>query len=368
MTEPSSYRAARPIRPDTLLSVVVPLFNEQASLEAFFLELDRVAKDLRCRVEYVCVNDGSRDGTLEILRRKLDSDARLRIVNFSRNFGKEAALMAGLASARGDAVVIIDADLQEPPAVIARFLQKWSEGYDVVYGVRACRKVDSLAKRWTAKAFYAVFNKLTDVHIPAGAGDFRLLDRRVADALLLLPERNRFMKGLFSWVGFSQIGVEFVRQERVAGASAWSYLRLVNLAIDGLTSFSIGPLRLAGMAGVVISLMGFAYAAFLTARTLIFGADVPGYASVMVVIMVLGGFQLISLGLIGEYLGRLYMEAKKRPLYLISDVFERPAGALTEKPVVAGSLAASVRRIIPDELILEAQASRSGQPVVRRLR
>lgn len=231
-------------------------------------------------------------------------------------------MTAGLERARGDVVVVIDADLQDPPALIGDFLAKWREGYDVVYGVRASRDSDTLLKRATARAFYRVFNAIASVPIPHDAGDFRLMDRRVVDALLALPERNRFMKGLFAWVGFRQTGVEFVRDTRVAGRSSWNYFRLWNFAVDGLTSFSIMPLRIASVAGGVISLLGFAYAAYLVVRTLVSGVDVPGYASIVVIMLFLGGVQLLCLGLIGEYLGRLYVEAKGRPLFIVSDVFE----------------------------------------------
>jgi polyisoprenyl-phosphate glycosyltransferase len=314
---------------ETLLSIVVAFYNEERTIDALFAEMDRVAATLPCRVEFVCVNDGSRDGTLDALRAKLKQDSRIRIVNFARNFGKEAALTAGLAHTRGDAVVVIDADLQDPPSLIPQFLEKWSEGFDVVYGVRSTRASDTFLKRATANAFYKLFNKVTDVKIPPDAGDFRLLDRRVVDALLELPERNRFMKGLFAWVGFRQTGVAFVREPRVAGKTSWNYLRLFNFAIDGITSFSIAPLRIASLTGVVASILGFIYAAFLTVRTIIFGVDVPGYASIMVVTMFLGGIQLICLGLIGEYLGRLYIEAKGRPLYIVADVIEADSVAHT---------------------------------------
>ena len=304
-----------------LLSIVAAFYNEEEAIPAFFREIEAAVRALDVGVEYVCVNDGSSDATLALLRRQMAATPNIRVVNLARNFGKEAAISAGLAHARGSAVIVIDADLQDPPSLIPAFVAKWREGYDVVYGVRASRMADSFLKRVTARMFYALFNRLTDVQIPPGAGDFRLMNRRVVDALLALPERNRFMKGLFAWVGFRQTGVEFVREARVAGRSGWSYLRLTDFAIDGLTSFSIAPLRLASFFGVLVSLLGFIYAAFLVARTLIFGADVPGYASVMVVMMFLGGVQLFCLGLIGEYLGRLYIEAKGRPLYIVAVVF-----------------------------------------------
>lgn len=305
------------------LSIVVAFYNEEKAIAPFFAEMDRVAATLDCALEYVCVNDGSRDATLELLKAELAKGRAMKIVNFARNFGKEAAMTAGLEQAQGAAVVVIDADLQDPPALIKDFLAKWREGYDVVYGVRASRQADSFSKRATAGAFYRVFNAIASVPIPHDAGDFRLMDRRVVAALLSLPERNRFMKGLFAWVGFKQTGVEFVREARVAGETSWNFLRLWNFAVDGLTSFSIVPLRIASWAGGIISLLGFAYAAYLVVRTLVYGVDVPGYASIVVIMLFLGGVQLLCIGLIGEYLGRLYIEAKGRPLYIIADIFEK---------------------------------------------
>jgi glycosyltransferase involved in cell wall biosynthesis len=305
-----------------LISIVVAFYNEEKAIESFFAEMDRVAATLDCDVEYVCVNDGSRDNTLALLQAELGRGRRMRIVNFARNFGKEAAMTAGIAEAKGDAVVVIDADLQDPPSLIAAFIAKWREGFDVVYGVRASREADSLFKRATAGAFYRIFNAIASVPIPHDAGDFRLMDRRVVNALLSLPERNRFMKGLFAWVGFRQTGVEFVREARVAGETSWNFIRLWNFAVDGLTSFSIVPLRMASWFGGMISLLGFAYALYLVVRTMVYGVDVPGYASIVVIVLFLGGVQLLCIGLIGEYLGRLYIEAKGRPLYIVADVFE----------------------------------------------
>jgi glycosyltransferase involved in cell wall biosynthesis len=304
------------------ISIVVALYNEEKSIELFFTELDRVTATMPTAVfEYVCVNDGSNDQTLQILRQRLAGDGRFYIIDFARNFGKEAALAAGLAHAHGDAVIIIDADLQDPPALIVDFLNKWREGYDVVYGIRSSRRSDTFLKRTTAAWFYELFNRLSEIKIPPNAGDFRLLDRRAVAALLAMPERNRFSKGLFAWIGFRQIGVKFARNTRVAGSTSWSYLRLFNFAVDAVTSFSILPLRVAGFAGGIISMFGFIYALFLIFRTLVQGVDVPGYASIMVVMMFLGGVQLFCLGLIGEYLGRLYIEAKSRPLYVVSKTF-----------------------------------------------
>jgi len=305
-----------------LISIVVAFYNEEKAIASFFAEMDRVAATLPIPVEYVCVNDGSRDKTLALLQGELGAHRRMRIVNFARNFGKEAAMTAGIEQARGDAVVVIDADLQDPPSLILEFIAKWREGWDVVYGVRASREADSFFKRATAGAFYRIFNAIASVPIPHDAGDFRLMDRRVVNALLALPERNRFMKGLFAWVGFRQTGVEFVREARVAGETSWNFIRLWNFAVDGLTSFSIAPLRMASMAGGAVSALAFAYALYLVIRTLVYGVDVAGYASIVVIMLFLGGVQLLSIGLIGEYLGRLYIEAKDRPLYIVADVFD----------------------------------------------
>lgn len=308
---------------EALLTVVIALHNEEKAIAALFSEMSRIETKVDCRVEYICVNDGSTDATLARLREELVRKTNIVIVDLARNFGKEAAMTAGLAQARGDAVLVIDADLQDPPSLIPEFLSKWREGYDVVYGVRTSRASDTLIKRMTAAMFYGLFNRVADTKIPLGAGDFRLMDRRVVLALLQMPERNRFMKGLFSWVGFKQTGVEYRRESRAGGESSFSYPRLVDFAIDGLTSFSILPLRLASLAGILVSIVGFSYATYLILRTLVEGVDVPGYASIMVVMMFLGGVQLICLGFIGEYLGRLYVEAKGRPLYVIAGIESR---------------------------------------------
>src|SRR5215469_1604828 len=248
---------------EALLSIVIALHNEEDGVDALFSELLRMEPSLDCRIEYVCVNDGSTDGTLAKLREKMNAGRNITIVDLARNFGKEAAMTAGLAQASGDAVLVIDADLQDPPSLIPAFVAKWREGNDVVYGVRISRASDTLPKRVTAALFYGIFNRVTKTKIPHGAGDFRLMDHRVVAALLSLPERNRFMKGLFSWVGFKQVGVEYARETRSAGRTSFSYPRLVDFAIDGLTSFSIQPLRMASLAGIFVSIVGFAYAAYL---------------------------------------------------------------------------------------------------------
>ncbi len=321
-TDPAATAAAGdggpvPRRQPLTLSLVVPMFNEAAVLDRFFAAvepvLDRVADDW----EIVAVDDGSRDATLPALLAHRRRQPRLKVVALARNFGKEQALTAGLDAALGDAVVAIDVDLQDPPALIEPFVEKWRAGYDVVYGVRADRASDGVFKRWTAHGFYRLFNRLTSVPIPADTGDFRLMDRAVVDAVRGLRERNRFMKGLFAWVGFHQAAVPYVRAPRAAGSSSWNYWRLWNFALDGITSFSTVPLRLWSYLGAAVALAGFAYAAFLIVRTIAFGRDVPGFASIMVAVLFLGGVQLISLGVIGEYLGRLYHEAKGRPIYVV---------------------------------------------------
>lgn len=322
MTESTPQRPhARP-----LVSVVTPFFNEESATGEFFGAVIAALEKLGARWELICVDDGSSDHTLEQLLDAARANPCIKVLALSRNFGKEAALTAGIEAANGDVVAVIDADLQDPPALIADMLEKWREGYDVVYGVRRSRDDDSLPKRVTAKGFYRIFNSLTSVAVPADAGDFRLMDRRVADRLRELPERTRFMKGLFAWLGFRSAAVYYDRPGRKDGESAWSYWRLWNFALDGLTSFSTVPLRVWTYVGLCVSLLSFLYASFLVFRTLVVGVDLPGYASLMVVILFLGGIQLISLGVLGEYLGRVFIEVKRRPIYLIDRVYHYPEG------------------------------------------
>ena len=310
-----------------LLSVVVPMYDEEEGVETFFDAMLPVLEGLDLDFELVCVNDGSRDGTLARLCARAGTDPRVRVVDLSRNFGKENALTAGLDHASGDAIVFADADLQDPPELVPRFVAKWREGYDVVYGVRSDRASDSVAKRITAGAFYRLFNQVSRVPIPEQTGDFRLIDRRVAEALRRLPERNRFMKGLFAWVGFRQVGIPYARPPRARGSSTWSYWRLWNFALDGLTGFTTAPLRIWSYVGGAVALLAFLYASFLILYTLATGGDVPGFASVMVAVLFLGGIQLLSLGVLGEYLGRLYQESKGRPLYLVNRTYGFPDDA-----------------------------------------
>ncbi|WP_347313468.1 glycosyltransferase family 2 protein [Defluviimonas sp. SAOS-178_SWC] len=299
------------------LSIVVAAYNEEDVLDLFFARLEAVLGGLGESYEIVCVNDGSRDRTAEILAAARARDERIRVINLARNFGKEVAMTAGLDHARGRAVVPLDADLQDPPELIAEFVRLWREGNDVVYAVRNARDTDSWMKRTTAAAFYSMLNRVSNVEIPKNAGDFRLMDRRVVDALKGLRERNRFMKGLFSWVGFRQTSVEYERPRRAAGKTKFNYWKLWNFALDGITGYSTLPLRAATYFGLAFAVLAMLYGVYLLIRTMMFGADVPGYASTMVAVIFMGGIQLFVLGIIGEYLGRLYSEAKQRPLYIV---------------------------------------------------
>ena len=302
------------------ISVVIPMRNERDLLKPLFQRLLPVLEGLNEGFEVICVNDGSTDDTLERLKKRNAKHAAIRIVDLSRGFGKEAALTAGIDLARGRAVVVMDADLQDPPELIADFVAKWREGWQVVYGARRSRDKDSWLKRTTAKAFYAVFNRLSRTPIPPDAGDFRLMDRRVVDALKRLGEHARFMKGLFAWVGFKYTSVPFDRPERKAGESQWPFLRLLRFAFDGIFSFSTIPLRLLIWLGAVTAAVALLRAAYLVVRTWVFGIDVPGYASLMVAVLFFGGVQLISTGVLGEYIGRIFTESKNRPLYIVNQI------------------------------------------------
>jgi glycosyltransferase involved in cell wall biosynthesis len=306
-----------------VLSVVVPVKDEQEAVPIFLERVVAVISALDDAAagsfEILFIDDGSTDSTMELLRSANASDERIRILSLSRNFGKEAALSAGLDHARGEAVVPIDVDLQDPPEVLPAMIQKWREGFDIVYGVRTNRKQDKLSKRLTADLFYRAHNRLSQEKIPLHAGDFRLLDRKVVDVIRAMPERNRFMKGMFAWTGFRQTAIEYVREPRHKGATKFGFWKLWAFALDGITSSSTVPLRVWSYVGAVIALFAFAYACFIMARTLVFGIDVPGYASLIVVVLFLGGLQLLSLGIIGEYIGRILIEAKQRPLYVVRE-------------------------------------------------
>lgn len=302
------------------LSIVVPLYNEEPNIDNLFKRLLSVLEQIYITYEIICVNDGSKDNTLQALVEHHHRNPCIKVVNLSRNFGKEVALSAGIDYASGAAVIPIDADLQDPPELIGELVAKWREGYDVVYATRRSRQGESWLKRSTAYTFYRTIGKMSPVPIPPDTGDFRLLDRRVVEALKQMPERTRFMKGLFAWVGFKQTSVSFVRPPSIR-PTTWNYWKLWNFAIDGITSFSFLPLKIWSYVGLTISLISLVYASFLVIRTLIFGIDLPGYASIMVAVLFLGGIQLITLGIIGEYLGRVYEEVKERPLYLVRDCY-----------------------------------------------
>ena len=301
------------------ISVVAPMFNEVENLDYFFERVTAVLKRLGLSYEIVCVNDGSRDGTLAGLIRHRGGNPAIKIVDLSRNFGKDIALTAGIDHARGAAVVPIDSDLQDPPELIEELVKNWREGFEVVYATRRTRQGEGWFKQASASLFYFIFDKLSDVKMPRNTGDFRLMDRKAVDALMRMTERNRFMKGLFAWVGFKQTAVLYDRQPRHAGTTKWNYWRLWNFALDGITGFSSVPLRVWTYVGMFLSIGSLLYAVFLIIRTFVHGKDVEGYASTMVAILFLGGIQLITLGVLGEYMARIYTEVKGRPLYLVRE-------------------------------------------------
>ena len=304
-----------------LLSVIVPVKNEEQAILPFVERvgaiLDGVAADEGWEILFI--DDGSSDSTLAAIVAANQRDTRVRALSLSRNFGKEAALSAGLDHARGSAVIPMDVDMQDPPEVLPEMVSKWREGFEMVFGVRRCRASDPLPKRLTASLYYRAHNWVAHDKIPENAGDFRLLDRKVVEVVRALPERNRFMKGLFAWAGFRQAAVEYDRVERETGTTKFNYWKLWTLALDGITSASTVPLRIWSYIGALVAIFALGYAGFLAARTMIFGNPVPGYASIMVSVLFLGGVQLISLGVLGEYVGRILTETKQRPLYVVRD-------------------------------------------------
>jgi glycosyltransferase involved in cell wall biosynthesis len=307
------------------LSLVIPVYNEAESIPALRAALERVLAKLRIDYEIILVDDGSHDDTWRALAAWHKSDARVHALRFPRNFGKEAALSAGLYHARGAAAVLMDSDLQHPPEIIPKFVEKWREGHDMVYAMRTSREGDSALRRGATRAFYRLFARIADVDLPPGAGDFRLLDRKVVDVLNRMPERLRFMKGLYAWAGCRHIGVPYAPPPRRHGRSAMSMRRLTGFGLDGIVAFSRVPLAISGWIGAAIALVALLYGSFLVVRTLIVGVDVPGYASIMVGIMLLGGVQLLALGVLGAYVGRIYEEIKQRPLYIVSERLSAPA-------------------------------------------
>ncbi len=303
-------------KPD--ISIIVSVYNEEDSLDIFFKTIRQTMEQkTEYHYEIICVDDGSTDDTFSLLQKYAQEDFRIKVIKFSRNFGKEYGLMAGLKYCSGRAAVPIDVDLQDPPELILQFIEKWEEGYDMVYGIRNDRASDTWLKRWTAKLFYKTYNLMTRSPIPYNAGDYRLIDRKIIDTILELPERNIFMKGIFGWTGFKSCGIKYVRQKRVAGVSKWNYWKLWNFALDGITASTTLPLRIWTYLGSMLSFLGLLYALYIIIRTITYGADVPGYASLLVFILLVGGVQMIILGILGEYIGRIFIEVKHRPLYIV---------------------------------------------------
>jgi glycosyltransferase involved in cell wall biosynthesis len=305
------------------LSLIIPVLNEAETVNLFIDKVSQVfEKHCSLSIEFVFVNDGSTDSTLETLLASQQQDSRVKVVDLSRNFGKEAALTAGFQAADGDVVVPIDVDLQDPPELILKMIAKWREGYDVVLGRRVARNFDTWTKRASANCFYRLHNKIANPKIPENVGDFRLIDRCVVNALKELPESCRFMKGLFAWVGFHTAYVDYSRPERIAGTTKFNGWKLWNFALEGFTSFSSAPLRIWTYFGLLVSFVSLMFAIFIAIRVIVQGVDVPGYASIMVAVTFLGGLQLIGIGVIGEYLGRTYIESKRRPVYLVRRVYK----------------------------------------------
>ena len=300
-----------------IISIIAPCYNEEETIEPFLRRIEEILTQINEPYEIVFINDGSKDNTLNVLLNAKQNFKNIRIINFSRNFGKEAALTAGLDKARGEAAIPIDVDLQDPPELIKELVARWREGYDVILAKRADRTSDSFAKRVSADLFYKLNGKISNVDIPNNVGDFRLMSKRVVEALKQLPENQRFMKGLFAWVGFKTIAIEYVREKREAGQSSFNGWKLWNFALDGITSFSTLPLRIWLYIGALVSFLSFLYGSFIILKTLIFGVDLPGYASLAVIMLFLGGIQLIGIGILGEYIGRIYSESKRRPSYII---------------------------------------------------
>lgn len=314
---------------DYLVSLVVPVFNESETVETFVRTINEKLADELEHLEIVFVDDGSKDDTVELIEQLAKKQSNISLIRLARNFGKEAAMSAAIDLVKGDAIVPMDVDLQDPPELVLEFIRIWrDEGIDNVYGIRIDRSSDTEAKRLTSGGFYYVFNKISNkIKIPANVGDFRLIDRKIIETLKQLPERNRFMKGLFAWPGFTSKGVGYQRPERVAGQTKWNYWKLWNFALDGIVSFSSLPLVVWSYIGGAVGIFAFLYMLWIIFKTVVYGVDTPGYASTMCVVLFLGAVQLISIGVLGEYLGRLSQEVKRRPVYVVADI----EGPLSEK-------------------------------------
>lgn len=337
VTDLPEHQPARRAYAGLMLTVLVPLYNEVAVLPTFHERLTTALMHVDGEFEILYVDDGSRDGTRELLTDLHRREPSVSVVRFSRNFGKEQAMAAGLQLAQGDAVVVIDADLQDPPELIPDMITAWRAGHDVVNMRRRRRDGESWIRRATAHLFYRFLNRLSETPIPRNVGDFRLLDRRVVDALNQLPERNRFTKGLFAWVGFDQMELDYDRDPRAAGRSKWSYWRLLNFAIEGITGFSTAPLRLATYAGGIAATTAFLASMYFLAKTLLIGDPVQGFPTLIVTVLLLGGGQLMAIGVLGEYLGRLFIESKQRPLYVIDEYQPGVSRARSGPVTIVGS-------------------------------
>jgi glycosyltransferase involved in cell wall biosynthesis len=310
-----------------LVSIVSPVYQEEAGIDEFHRRLVAALEPLApgAAFEVVYVNDGSTDGSLARLHAIAAADARVTVVNLARNFGHQVALSAGIDTAVGDAVVAIDSDLQDPPEVVAEMIERWCEGYQVVFGVRTKRAGETRFKLWTSKLYYGLIDRMAEVRLPHQAGDFRLLDRQVVDVLKDMPERNRYLRGMVAWVGFRQCAVEYDRDPRFAGSTNYTLRKMVRLAFDGITSFSERPLRLATNLGLVVMAVAFLFAAWVIVSTVVDDSSGKGWPSLMAVVALLGGIQLLCIGVLGEYVGRIYRETKGRPLYIVADVVGRDA-------------------------------------------
>ena len=303
------------------LSIVVPCHNEESVIDIFLDKIFAVLKEINRSYEIVFVNDGSSDETLEVLKEKSNQYDEIRVINLSRNFGKEAAMTAGIDACVGEVVVPIDADLQDPPELMIDFIEMYEKGFDVVVGKRVDRSADSYAKRTSAELFYKMHNKISDIEIPHNVGDYRLMSRRVVEELKRLPETQRFMKGVFAWLGFKTAVIPYKREERVAGDTSFNGWKLWNFAIDGITSFSTAPLRIWLYIGMFLAGVSFVFGSYIILKTLILGVDSPGYASIVTIVLFLGGIQLMGIGILGEYIGRIYIESKNRPIYIVENEY-----------------------------------------------
>ncbi len=320
----------RAVKQNKMLSIIVPVYNEANGIFAFHERLDAALGLLPLdRTEIIYINDGSKDKSLELLKTIADAYPSVQIIDFSRNFGKEAAMTAGICKSKGDAVIIIDADLQDPPELILEMVRQWQEGYDIVNMRRKSRAGETFVKKKTAQMFYSLMGLVGPVEIPQNVGDFRLLSRQAIEALKQMPERNRFMKGMFAWIGFSVSEILYQRAPRFADKTKWNYWGLFNLAVEGITSYTIAPLRLSAYIGLFSSIFAFCYGLLILLKTFLYGDPVRGFSTLIAVILFIGGLQLLAIGVVGEYLGRIFMETKNRPLYIVKNHYKQMSSSLS---------------------------------------